>query len=257
VNRVVSVVVPAYNEAASIGSLLDTILKVNVTDLGYALELIVVDDGSKDGTAEAVKRYTGRGVKYFLQSPNQGKGKAVQRGIAEATGEYILVQDADLEYDPADYIPILAALSASKNGERTSIYGSRTLGQLRKTGWTLTPGRNPGQSFGPWLAGALLSCWTFLLYGVWLSDTLTGYKLYPRAFFRNLKIETRGFETDHEITAKLIRAGYQVREVPVSYRPRSRQEGKKIRASDGLIAVWTLLRFRFTGGSSSGQAGPA
>ena len=98
---------------------------------------------------------------------------------------------------------------------------------------------------GPWLAGVLLSCWTWLLYGRWISDTLTAYKLYPAGVLKSLSLETSGFETDHEITAKLIREGLRIAEVPIAYYPRSAEEGKKIKPRDGLIAVWTLLRFRW------------
>jgi len=236
----VSIVVPAYNEEAFIGTLLDLVLSVDTESLGFSKEIIVVDDGSKDGTSALVRRFSGV---RLVQQKNQGKGRAVQRGIQEATGDYILVQDADLEYDPADYIPMLAKL-AKLGG---AVYGSRTLGQLRENGWTLTPGRHPRQLFGPWVANLLLTLWTFLLYGRWITDTLTGYKIYPREFFSRVEIVTRGFETDHEITAKLIRLGIRIHEVPISFSPRSEEEGKKIRARDGLIAVWTLLRFRFKG----------
>jgi dolichol-phosphate mannosyltransferase len=211
---------------------------VDTESLGFSKDIVVVDDGSKDGTAAAVRRFPGV---RLIQQQNQGKGRAVQRGIQEATGDYILVQDADLEYDPADYIPMLAEL-VRRGG---AVYGSRTLGQLRENGWTLTPGRHPRQSFGPWVANVLLTLWTFLLFGKWITDMLTGYKIYPREFFSRVQIVTRGFETDHEITAKLIRLGLQIHEVPISFSPRSEEEGKKIRARDGLIAVWTLLRFRF------------
>jgi len=238
----VSIVVPAYNEEAFIGTLLDLVLSVDTESLGFSKEIIVVDDGSKDGTSALVRRFSGV---RLVQQKNQGKGRAVQRGIQEATGDYILVQDADLEYDPADYIPMLAKL-ANLGG---AVYGSRTLGQLRENGWTLTPGRHPRQLFGPWVANLLLTLWTFLLYGKWITDTLTGYKIYPREFFSRVEIVTRGFETDHEITAKLIRLGIPIHEVPISFSPRSEEEGKKIRARDGLIAVWTLLRFRFKGAS--------
>ena len=238
----VSIVVPAYNEEAFIGTLLDLVLSVDTESLGFSKEIIVVDDGSKDGTSALVRRFSGV---RLVQQKNQGKGRAVQRGIQEATGDYILVQDADLEYDPADYIPMLAKL-ANLGG---AVYGSRTLGQLRETGWTFTPGRHPRQLFGPWVANLLLTLWTFLLYGRWITDTLTGYKIYPREFFSRVEIVTRGFETDHEITAKLIRLGIRIHEVPISFSPRSEEEGKKIRARDGLIAVWTLLRFRFKGAS--------
>src|SRR5205807_8313126 len=137
-------------------------------------------------------------------------------------------------------LPMLEAIQA---GARC-VYGSRTLGQIRAAGWTLTPGRHPSQGLGPWLAGVILSLWTLLLYRIWISDTLTGYKIYPRLVFEWMRVKTSGFETDHEITAKLARAGVRIKEVPVSYRPRSASEGKKIKARDGFVALWTLLRFR-------------
>jgi dolichol-phosphate mannosyltransferase len=239
--RTLSIVIPAYNEENFIGDLLEQILRVDTESLGYAKEIIVVNDGSSDQTSERARAYDSCGVRCVDQIPNRGKGRAVQRGIRESTGDYILVQDADLEYDPNDYPRMLKALSSGAD----AVYGSRTLGQIEKRGWTLLPGRHPDQAFGPWLAGVVLSCWTFVLYGRWISDTLTAYKLYPSGAIREMDVETHGFETDHEITAKLIRNGYRIAEVPIAYKPRSVAEGKKIKARDGLVAVWTLLRFRF------------
>ena len=233
-----SIIIPAYNEEQFIGTLLDTVLAVDTESLGFEKEIIVVNDGSKDGTADSVRRFPSV---TLIDQPNQGKGAAVQRGIREATGDFILVQDADLEYEPADYRPMLEAI----RGGAACVYGSRVLGQLRDRGWTATPGRHPQQGLGPWLAGLILSAVTFLLYWVWISDTLTAYKLYPRSVFGWMKVKTHGFETDHEITAKLIRAGIRITEAPISYHPRSVEEGKKIKASDGFIAIWTLLRFRY------------
>ena len=232
-----SIVIPAYNEEAFIGKLLDTLLALDLSSTGFDKEIIVVNDGSKDRTSPIAARYP---VKLIDQA-NQGKGAAVQRGIREATGDYVIVQDADLEYDPADYVPMLNAIQAGAQ----SVYGSRTLGQLRENGWTVTPGRHRAAGVGPWMAGVLLSFWTWALYWTWISDTLTAYKIYPRQVFSRMTVKTRGFETDHEITAKLIRQGVRLVEVPIRYSPRSAAEGKKIKASDGLIAVWTLLRFRF------------
>jgi glycosyltransferase involved in cell wall biosynthesis len=239
--RTVSIVIPAYNEEAFIGVLLERILKVDIESLGYRKEIIVVNDGSSDRTSEAARSFAHAGVRVIDQVPNQGKGRAVRRGVLESGGDYVLVQDADLEYDPQDYRPMLEAL----RGGADAVYGSRTLGQMRAQGWTWTPGRHPRQEFGPWLAGVALSCWTFLLYGRWITDTLTAYKLYPAVPLRAMDVQTAGFETDHEITARLIRSGYRIAEVPISYEPRSAAEGKKIKARDGLIALWTLLRFRF------------
>jgi glycosyltransferase involved in cell wall biosynthesis len=237
--RRLSIIIPAYNEGAFIGILLQRIQAVDLASLGFEKEVIVVDDGSTDHTAAVARGCAGVTV---VSQPNSGKGRAVQRGIKEATGELVIVQDADLEYDPEDYRPMLAAATT---GEGTAVYGSRVQGTMKKHGWSLTPGRHPTQNGGSWIAGVLLSLWTALLYGKWISDTLTAYKIYPRKFFEGVEIKTHGFETDHEITAKLIRKGIRIVEVPISYQPRSVAEGKKIRAVDGLIAVWTLVRFRF------------
>jgi dolichol-phosphate mannosyltransferase len=240
---VLSIVIPAYNEGAFIGTLIERILAVPVERLGFEKELIVVDDGSKDNTGEIARGFAQRHkqVRCFTQVPNQGKGKAVRRGIQEATGDYILIQDADLEYEPNDYLLLLEGLSRGD-----VVYGSRTLGQYaRRPGWTLVPGKHPQQGVGPWFAGVLLTLWTALVYGRWITDTLTAYKLYPAHVVKKLELRTSGFETDHEITAKLIRRRLRIVEVPIEYYPRSAEEGKKIKPSDGLIAVWTLLRFRF------------
>jgi glycosyltransferase involved in cell wall biosynthesis len=237
-----SIIIPAYNEGAFIGKLLEKILAVPTESMDFKKEIIVVNDGSTDNTEAIARGFSG--VRCFTQVPNQGKGKAVQRGICESKGDYILIQDADLEYDPKDYLPMLAAL---RNTKADAVYGSRTLGQrAAQPKWTLFPGKHPQQGAGPWLAGALLTLWTALVYRRWITDTLTAYKLYPGPVVKSMKLRTSGFETDHEITAKLVRLNKQIIEVPISYYPRSRHEGKKIKPSDGLIAVWTLLRFRFT-----------
>lgn len=238
--RTVSIVVPAYNEEAFIGTLLEKLLRVNTEAVGFDKEIIVVNDGSKDRTAEivaAVPRVR------LIDQENRGKGAAVQRGIREARGEFVLVQDADLEYEPEDIPVMLRALGSSSD---VAVYGSRILGAKAKNpGFTLFPGLAPGQQLGPWLMNRMLSILTFVLYGRWITDLLTGYKIYPTAFLRNVVVKTKGFETDHELSAKLIRAGFTVREVPAAYYPRSIVEGKKIRPIDGVIAVWTLIRFRF------------
>ncbi len=241
---VLSIVIPAYNEGAFIGTLLERILAVPVEQAGFEKEILVINDGSKDNTEEIARSFTQRfsQVRCFTQVPNQGKGKAVQRGIREASGDYILIQDADLEYDPNDYLVLLEGLKHAD-----VVYGSRTLGQRRtQPRWTLFPGRHPQQGVGPWLAGLLLTLWTALMFGRWITDTLTAYKLYPARFVKDITLRTHGFETDHEITAKLIRNGLKIAEVPIRYYPRSSEEGKKIKPSDGFIAVWTLLRFRFS-----------
>ena len=233
-----------FNEKKTLAPLLQKILTVPLEAAGFESEIIVVDDGSTDGSSEETQAFPT--ITCLRLEKNQGKGNAVRRGIENTSGDFVLVQDGDLEYDPEDYLPMLQALSGAHDQTRTAIYGSRTLGQWEKFGWTVFPGRHPQQAFGPWLAGVVLSAWTFLLYRQWISDTLTAYKIYPRDVIGAMTTQTRGFETDHEITAKLIRAGIRITEVPIRYEPRTTEMGKKIRARDGAIAIWTLLRFRFS-----------
>ena len=216
-----SIVIPAYNEEAFIGTLLQRILAIPTESVGFNKELVVVDDGSKDRTGEIARSFPS--VRCFTQVPNQGKGAAVQRGIREATGDYILIQDADLEYDPGDYLTLLEALDRGD-----VVYGSRTLGQRRlQPRFTLFPGRHAKQDLGPWAAGVALTLWTFLIYGRWITDTLTAYKLYPAGPVKEMKLKTRGFETDHEITARLVRGGHRIVEVPIEYNPRSKKKARR------------------------------
>ena len=203
--------------------MLKKIQAVPTESLGFTKEIIVVDDGSKDATAEIARTYTS--VKVFTQVPNQGKGKAVQRGIRESTGDLILIQDADLEYDPQDYLPMLRALRPDVD----TVYGSRYLGQRQKQGFTLLPGKHPQQGVGSWAAGQILTWLAALLYGRWITDMLTAYKLYPANAVRAMRLRTSGFEGDHEITARLIRGGHKITEVPIDFVPRSVAEGKKIK----------------------------
>ena len=238
--RVVSIVIPAYNEAAFIVSLLEQILEVPLDKVGFDSEIIVVDDGSSDGTADKVAAAFPQ--IHLIRQSNQGKGAAVQCGVRAATGDYVLVQDADLEYDPSDYLPMLATL-----GERDDVvvYGNRIMGQIREHGYKWPfPGRHPQQGLGPWVMNMVLAVWTWILYGRFITDMLTAYKIYPLKTLRTFTIKTCGFETDHELSAKLIRKGLEIRQVPIAYQPRSVEEGKKIRPRDGVIALITLLRFR-------------
>jgi dolichol-phosphate mannosyltransferase len=241
----ISIVIPAFNEEASIGDLLELIKSVTLGIKGYQFELIVVNDGSTDRTHDIVGSFSG--IKLLTQN-NKGKGSAVQYGISTAKGDFILIQDADLEYDVNDYVVLMNALSAGlKNNTKVAIYGSRALvrahGGRKSIRYRLKPSQ--GQKIGPWLANVLLSATVALLYGRWITDTLTGYKVYQRDFFIVNNISSMGFEADHEITAKLIKQGYKIIEVPISYSPRSIEEGKKIRPKDGLIALVVFLKERF------------
>lgn len=238
--KTVSIVIPAYNEGNFIATLLEKILQVPTEDMGFAKQIIVVDDGSTDATAERASAFAEVQV---IQQQNQGKGAAVQRGVQEATGDFILVQDADLEYDPADYLPMLEELGRA---ERRSVYGSRPLGIIRDCGWRWPfPGRHADQGLGPWVMNIVLVSLFLLLFRRWITDSLTAYKIYPTALIKSFSVKTCGFETDHELTCKLLKAGISIVEVPIAYEPRSLEEGKKIRPLDGLIALWTIVRFRF------------
>ncbi|MFW8745154.1 glycosyltransferase family 2 protein [Mesorhizobium japonicum] len=238
-----SVVIPAYNEERYIGEVIRQVLALDTVSLGYELEVIVVNDGSSDRTEEIARAYP---VTYVHQE-NAGKGAAVQHGIRLADGDFILVQDADLEYDIADIIVMLRALNAAADPARTAVYGSRVM-RVDDSGRVHRVALKPvaGQSVGPWVANLALSMWVAVLYGRWISDTLTGYKLYPSSFFDAVTVRSTGFEADHEMTAQLIRRGYSIVEVPASYTPRSREEGKKISALDGLVALRVFFSQRFT-----------
>lgn len=242
-----SIVIPAYNEEKFIVTLLEKIRTVDLSHLQFKKQIIVVDDGSADQTATLVEKYQQQHSDEIrlIRQKNQGKGSAVQRGIREATGQWVLVQDADLEYDPMDYAALLTSLKSNHH----VAYGSRGWGQKKWNKQAFSSrwfGKHPEQMWAAWLANLVLSMWTFLLYQKWISDTLTAYKLYPRTFFEKVTVETKGFETDHELSAKLIRLGYVIEEVPIRYYPRTIQDGKKITWKDGLRAVWTLLYFRFS-----------
>ncbi len=238
-----SVVIPAFNEERYIGDVISQVLALDTSSLGYDLEVIVVNDGSTDRTDEIARSFP---VVYVHQD-NAGKGAAVQHGIRLAHGEFILVQDADLEYEITDILEMIRALNAAPDPSRTAVYGSRVLrvgvhGRVNRI--ALRP--VAGQRVGPWIANLTLSLWVFALYGRWISDTLTGYKLYPASFFDVVSVRSTGFEADHEMTAQLIRRGYGIIETPAAYSPRSREEGKKISARDGLVALRVFLIHRFS-----------
>lgn len=222
--------------------LLKKISEIDLSKLGIDKEVIVIDNGSTDGSRELLDGVSG--IRYFYQS-NQGKGAAVQHGIKESKGNFILIQDADLEYAPSDFIPMLAIIAELNFSDDIVVYGSRTLPQNKSFKLSrFIPLRK--QAISSWLMNQFLTILVFIIFGKFLTDTLTGYKVYPRKFFLNNEIKSKGFEADHEITAKLIRQNYTIVEIPITYSPRTKAEGKKINFLDGLKAIYTFFRFRFT-----------
>ena len=226
---VLSIVIPAYNEERFIGTLLKQIKAVDLSRFSLQKEIIVVDDCSKDGTAAIVE--TEPGVDLLRMSKNGGKGQAVRAGIARATGDYLIIQDADLEYDPNDYVPMLEALLS---GRGSVVYGSRYM----------NAGRHANQSLTAYLGGRSLSVIALLFTRTWITDTVTAYKLFRRDELAALPLETTGFELDHEITSRMVARGARIVEVPIHYDPRSKAEGKKIGLRDWFIGLRTFWRYR-------------
>ncbi len=220
-----TVIVPSYNEGATIAEVLRRVLAT-----GLRLEILVVDDGSTDDTAATVRRLAAAHPEIRLLSlpENRGKGAAVRRGIAEARGEYLVIQDADLEYDPQDLVRLLAVAREGAD----IVYGSRIRGH------------NPASYSSFYWGGRLLSLITSALYGCWITDEPTCYKLFRAEVLADLPLQEDGFGFCPEVTAKVLRRGHRIAEVPISYRPRSMEQGKKIRWTDGLRAIWILARLR-------------
>lgn len=227
-----SIVIPAYNEGRFIGTLLERIRAVDLRPSGLEKEIIVIDDRSSDGTVETVKRFPD--VILCRHERNGGKGRAVRTGIERATGDYVMIQDADLEYEPQDYTPMVEALLT---GRGDVVYGSRyTKGVFGS--------KHAQQSWPAYLGGRSLSIAALICTGRYLTDTVTALKLFPRTLLNDLDLQTTGFELDHEMTSKVLARGRRIVEVPIHYFPRSRDEGKKIGAKDWITGLQTFWRYR-------------
>lgn len=220
----VSVIVPVFNEAAHIDEILQAVHASPVRK-----EIIIVDDGSTDGTREKLQALPPLDdVTIVFHERNCGKGAAIRTALAYARGEYVLIQDSDLEYDPQDYAALLRPL---EGGNANVVYGVR-------------PDR-PERGLRFFLGAKLLTHLANLLYGAGIHDEATCYKVVRRSLLDRMQLECRRFEFCPEVTAKLCRMGERIAEVPISYHPRSALEGKKIRYIDGWQAIWTLIRYRF------------
>jgi dolichol-phosphate mannosyltransferase len=224
----VSVLIPAFNESRTLASCLEAVYGRNPD---RDLEVIVVDDGSTDGTHAAAKAAIRPGGKVLKHERNSGKGAAIRTALAAATGDVVLIQDADLEYDPGDYA---ALLKPFEEGRAEVVYGSRN-----------RVAENGRSSSAYYWGGVFLSWWTNVLYGSSITDEATCYKLFRTPLLRSLDLTCTGFEFCPEATAKILRRGLRIVEVPVSYQPRSAADGKKIRWHDGVVHCWVLLRLRW------------
>jgi dolichol-phosphate mannosyltransferase len=221
-----SVLIPTYNEAKTLPALLDRVLSVPLEK-----ELIIVDDGSTDDTGRLLESYQNRkDIRILRHDRNRGKGSAVRTAIPNITGEVAVIQDADLEYDPLDFPHLMEPI---RRGEARVVYGVRRFSPYSY--WTYA------------LGGKFLSLLTSLLFGQYLRDVNTCYKMIDATLLRALPLEGKGFDLDLEITARIARQGIRIHEIPIGYRPRSFQEGKKIRWRDGAAAIGVLVRLRFSG----------
>lgn len=225
-----TIVMPVYNERATLRSALERLLAV---ELPIRREVLVVDDGSTDGCLETIEDLVAAdGVRLVRQPTNQGKGAALRRGIAEAEGDLLSVLDADLEYDPHDFAALLHPVL--DEGARV-VYGKRSFGS------------HAAYSFWYVMGNKALAFWASFLFNAWLSDVETCLKLAPTSLWREVAPRANGFGIEAEVTGKLLRRGERIYEVPIAYKARSREEGKKITAVDGLEALWILLRVRLAG----------
>jgi dolichol-phosphate mannosyltransferase len=229
----VSIMIPVYQEEATVGRLLDKVAAVDVSAAGFERELLVCDDGSTDATPACLRDAAARipGLRVFTHAVNQGKGAAIRTMLAHATGDVVLVQDADLEYDTADIVPLLRSFAQG----RDAVYGSRFLA----TRWP------HGMRTAHWLANRLLTLTANLLYGHRLTDEATCLKLVRTDLLRAMQLECLGFEFCPEVTAKLGRQGVTIDEVPVRYEGRDAARGKKVRWQDGVTAMAVLFRHRW------------
>ena len=226
----VSIIIPVYNELQSIEQVLRRVIDAPLPP-GCEKEIVVVDDGSTDGTTSLLQDLCEKQlIRFHATIVNFGKGAALRVGFRKATGDIILVQDGDLEYDPNEYADLLKPIL---DGKAQVVYGSRFLG------------KRSGMAFANLMANRLLTLMSNVLYGAGITDEATAYKAFRRDVLERMDLRCKRFEFCPEVTAKVRRMGVPIAEVPISYNGRTAAQGKKIRWRDGVEAVWTLLRYRF------------
>jgi glycosyltransferase involved in cell wall biosynthesis len=223
-----SIIMPVYNEKHTSEEIIRRVSAVE----GIEKELIIVDDFSTDGTRELLRKYQKNcNIKIIFHDKNMGKGMAIRTGLKKVTGDMVIIQDADLEYDPNDYLKLIKPII--EDGADV-VYGSRSLSHKNKMSYLRY-----------FIGGKMVTWWANLLYWCWLTDEPTCYKLFRSDILKSLRLKCKRFEFCPEVTAKIRKRGIKIVEVPISYQPRKMEEGKKIRWKDGLQALWTLLRYRF------------
>jgi glycosyltransferase involved in cell wall biosynthesis len=222
-----SVIVPVFDERNTV---VEIVRRMRAVDIALDREIVLIDDGSTDGTSEILRQLADSTVRVVYHERNRGKGSAIRTGLEQVTGDLVLVQDSDLEYDPEDWPKLLAPVL---RGKAQVVYGSRFTGERRN------------MLFLHWVGNRFLSLVTNMLYNTTLSDMETCYKLFDRDVIASIRLRASGFEFEPEVTAKVLRRGIRIYEVPISYAGREFHEGKKITWRDGFVALWTLLKYRF------------
>ncbi len=223
-----SVIIPVYNEEKTVKEIVQRVMAVNVPK-----EIIIVDDYSSDKTREILKELKNNKIKIILQDKNYGKGYAIRTGLNYATGDIVIIQDADREYDPEDYPKLIKPIV---EGKTKVVYGTRFPKGCK------TPSIFTNKFF---LANRVLTWASNLLYNAHITDEPTCYKVFASEVIKNLNLKCERFEFCPEVTAKVRKSGNEILEVPISYHPRNEDEGKKIKWKDGLEAIWTLIKYRF------------
>lgn len=228
--KLLSIIIPVYNEESTLNEILDMVLNVDLSGVGFKKELVVVDDASTDRSWDLLAERESEFASLARHEINMGKGAAIRTALKSVSGDYVLIQDADLEYDPDEYVRLLRPVV---KGKAEVVYGSRFTGERRN------------MFLHHWVGNRLLTLLTNLLYNSTLSDMETCYKLFSRESLKDLTIRSNRFNFEPEITAKILKKGIRIYEIPISYTGREYDEGKKITWRDGFSALIALIKFRF------------